>query len=78
MHVQFLNWEDPWSRMTTHSSLLPENPMNRVILEGNSPGGPEETDTTEHALMHLHLIYGWVLFVDRVELLEVSASSKIF
>ena len=42
-----------------------DNPLQHSCLEksheqrslvGNSPGGPKETDTTEHALTHLHLI----------------------
>ena len=63
---------DPWAtkiwrrkRLPT-PAFLPGKSHEQRSLVGNSPGGPKETDTTEHALTHLHLIYGWVLFVDRV------------
>ena len=65
----FNSWigKTPWSREWQPTpAFLPGKSHEQRSLVGNSPGGPKETDTTKHALTHLHLIYGWVLFVDRV------------
>ena len=48
MQVRFLGWEDPLEKeMATHSSVLAwEIPWKRS-LEGYSPWGRKESDTTE-------------------------------
>ena len=61
--VRKIHWRRP---QQPTPAFLPGKSHEQRSLVGNSPGGPKETDTTEHALTHLHLIYGWVLFVDRV------------
>ena len=38
----------PWSRKTSHSSILPENPPGQKSLEGYSPWGCKQSDATEH------------------------------
>ena len=46
--VQSLGWEDPLEKeMAIHSSLLPGKSHGQRSLEGYSPWGRKELDTTE-------------------------------
>ena len=46
--VQSLGWEDPLEKeMAVHSSILPGKSHGQRILEGYSPWGCKESDTTE-------------------------------
>ena len=46
--VQSLGWEDPLEKeMAIHSSILPGKSHGQRSLEGYSPWGRKESDTTE-------------------------------
>ena len=46
--VHSLGWEDPLEKeMAIHSSILPGKSHGQRSLEGYSPWGPKESDTTE-------------------------------
>ena len=46
--VHSLGWEDPLEKeMAIHSSILPGKSHGQRSLEGYSPWGPKEPDTTE-------------------------------
>ena len=46
--VQSLGWEDPLEKeMSIHSSILPGKSHGQRSLEGYSPWGHKESDTTE-------------------------------
>ena len=46
--VQSLGWEDPLEKeMSIHSSILPRKSHGQRSLEGYSPWGRKESDTTE-------------------------------
>ena len=48
--VRFLGWKDPLEKgMATHSGSLPGEFHGRRSLEGYSPWGCRESDTTERA-----------------------------
>ena len=54
--VQSLGWEDPLEKGTaTHSSILWESPHGQRSLEGYSPWGHKELDTTEQLPLHKRL-----------------------
>ena len=57
--VQSLGWEDPLEKeMSIHSSILPRKSHGQRSLEGYSPWGCKESDTTErlHDFTHLLIV----------------------
>ena len=61
--VQFLGWEDPLEEgMATHIVFLPGDPHGQRSLEGYSPWGCKELDTTEWLSTHMTAtIHMWLL-----------------
>ena len=55
--VQSLGWEDPLEKeMAIHSSILPGKSHGQRSLEGYSPWGCKESDTTERLSDFTHLL----------------------
>ena len=59
MWVQPLGWEEPWGEeMITHTPVFfPRKSHGERSLEGNSPWGHKESNTSEHARTHTHIIH---------------------
>ena len=55
MWVQSLGWKNPWRRKSQHTPVfLPKKSHGERRLEGNSPWGHKESDTSEHIHTHTH------------------------
>ena len=61
--VQSVGQEDPLEKETvTHSSILPGESHGWRSLEGYSPWGRKESDTTERTKLQVSLKVGFILF----------------